>query len=237
MELESISRSSTRSTSGGAEPGDQPVNAPNTLLEVDQLSVRFGSTEVLRNLTFSVSHGSALAIIGPNGVGKSVLLRTLVGSVPHSGTIRWAPGTRIGYVPQKLDLDRDIPMTGNDFARARLALTGESDASTSRTFELVGLSPQAAEQRSGTMSGGQFQRLLIAFALVGRPTMLMLDEPTAGIDEPGQEQLSELLQHLQQAQALTSLSISHDLSVVYHYADQVLCLGRRKAVIGPPRRS
>ena len=85
------------------------------------------------------------------------------------------------------------------------------------------------------MSGGQFQRLLIAFALVGRPTMLMLDEPTAGIDEPGQEQLSELLQHLRQEQALTSLSISHDLSVVYHYADQVLCLGRRKAYIGPPR--
>ena len=190
---------------------------------------------MLRNLTFSVSHGSALAIIGPNGVGKSVLLRTLVGSVPYSGVIRWAPGTRIGYVPQKLDLDRDIPMTGNDFARARLALTGESNASTSRTFELVGLSPQAAEQRIGTMSGGQFQRLLIAFALVGRPTMLMLDEPTARIDEPGQEQLTELLQHLQQEQALTSLSISHDLSVVYHYADQVLCLGRRKAVIGPPR--
>lgn len=190
------------------------MNGPNTLLEVDQLSVRFGSIEVLRNLTFSVSHGSALAIIGPNGVGKSVLLRTLVGSVPYSGTIRWAPGTRIGYVPQKLDLDRDIPMTGNDFARARLALTGESNASTSRTFELVGLSPQAAEQRIGTMSGGQFQRLLIAFALIGRPTTLMLDEPTAGIDEPGQEQLGELLQHLQQEQALTSLSISHDLSVV-----------------------
>ncbi len=86
------------------------------------------------------------------------------------------------------------------------------------------------------MSGGQFQRLLIAFALIGQPNVLLLDEPTAGVDEPGQEQINRLLHRLQQEQRLTILFISHDLSGVYQYADQVLCLGRKRPYIGAPRQ-
>ena len=84
--------------------------------------MRFGARQVIRDLALTVAHGSSLAIIGPTGVGKSVLLRALLGSIPSEGVISWAPGTRVGYVPQKLDLERDLPMTGNDLLRTRLTL-------------------------------------------------------------------------------------------------------------------
>jgi zinc transport system ATP-binding protein len=211
------------------------VNRMDTVLEVSHLSVRFGATRVLTDLTFRVPRGTALAIIGPNGAGKTVLFRALIGSVPFHGDVRWAPGTRIGYVPQKLDLERDVPLTGQDFLRARAALARASDADVWRVLDLVGVSPEVAARPIGTMSGGQFQRLLVAFALVGEPTVLLLDEPTAGVDEPGQERLNELAGHLQRDRGLTVLFISHELSVVSHYATDVLCLGRGRVCWGPPR--
>jgi zinc transport system ATP-binding protein len=212
------------------------------VLTVSHLSVRFGKTTVVRDLSFHVERGSALAILGPNAAGKTVLFRALIRAIPFEGTIQWAPDTRIGYVPQKLDLDRDIPMTGLDFLRARTALAPSRDrfgrlteADVTRTLSLVGVPRDAAEQRIGTMSGGQFQRLLIAFALAGDPNVLLLDEPTAGVDEPGQERLNELVRRLQQEQGLTVLFISHELSVVSRYANNVLCLSRERACLGPLR--
>jgi zinc transport system ATP-binding protein len=212
-----------------------PIDQADNVLEVDDLHVRFGATEVLKKLSFAVSRGTSLAIIGPNGVGKTALLRALLGSIPSEGVIRWAPWARIGYVPQKLDLERDLPMTGNDLLRARLALARESRTSIRRTFEVVGISETTANKLIGTYSGGQFQRLLIAFALLGNPNVLMLDEPTAGVDEPGQEQLEELIRRVQHDQNLTVMFISHDLTVVYRDADCVLCLGHHQTFIGPPR--
>lgn len=205
-----------------------------TVLEVSHLSVRFGGAQVLSDLSFRVSTGSSLAIIGPNGAGKTVLFRALIGSIPFEGSIGWAPGIRIGYVPQNLDLERDIPITGEDFLRARAALAGKSVLNVSPILSLVGVSSEIGRQPIGTMSGGQFQRLLIAFALVGDPNVLLLDEPTAGVDEPGQEQLNELTHRLQ-GQGLTMLFISHELSVVYRYATDVLCLSRVHPCIGSPR--
>jgi zinc transport system ATP-binding protein len=211
------------------------MTATDNILEVSHLSVRFGETRVITDLSFQVPRATSLAIIGPNGAGKTVLFRAVIGSIPFAGTIRWAPGTRVGYVPQKLDLERDVPITGFDFLRARAAVSRAPAGDVSRTLALVGVDSEVAEQPIGILSGGQFQRLLVAFALVGGPNVLLLDEPTAGVDEPGQERLNTLVSRLRQEHGLTVLFISHELSVVYRYATNVLCLGRERACIGPPR--
>ncbi len=206
---------------------------PNAL-EVQDLSVAFGKDRVLRTLSFKVAAGSTLAIIGPNGAGKTVLFRALIGTVPHEGTVRWAPGTRIGYVPQKLDIERDLPLTGLDFLRAKARVTRGPNDEIARVLSAVSLDDAAAAQPIGTLSGGQFQRLLVAFALMGRPTVLLFDEPTAGVDPPGEESIYALFRQLQRDHGFTLLLISHELNLVYRYADEVLCLSHREACVGPP---
>jgi zinc transport system ATP-binding protein len=204
-------------------------------LRVEGLSVSFGPVSVLHELCFEVPQGSALAVIGPNASGKTVLFRALIGAVPCHGTIAWAAGTRIGYVPQKLDLERDLPVTGLDLLAAKSAVSGASHDDASRALELVHLQATAAAKPIGSLSGGQFQRLLLALALVGRPTVLLFDEPTAGVDEPGEEQLYEMIQRVRVAQGLTLLLISHELSVVFRHATNVLCLSRERPCFGPPQ--
>jgi len=197
--------------------------------------VRFGAAEVLSGVSFQVPRGSSLAIIGPNGAGKTVLLKALIGAVSYAGTVRWMDGAVLGYVPQRLDIDRELPLNGWDFLRAKAALSGASAAQMARAREAVALSEQTLDQPIGNLSGGQFQRLLVAFALLGRPNVLLLDEAAAGIDAPGQARLSEVIRNLQSSEQMTVLLVSHDLSVVYEYADNVLCLGARGAYFGPPR--
>jgi zinc transport system ATP-binding protein len=203
-------------------------------LEVSHLTVSFGARRVLDDLGFAVEAGSTLAIIGPNGSGKTVLFKALIGAIPARGTIAWAPDTRIGYVPQKLDIERDLPLTGTELLSARADVGGLGASQIPRTLALVELSPEAARQPIGTLSGGQFQRLLLAFALMGRPSVLLFDEPTAGVDEPGQEEIYALFRRLREESRLTLLLISHELSLVYRYADNVLCLSRQRAWFGPP---
>ena len=122
------------------------MNANTNVLEVEHLSVRLGNVEILRDLSFSVARGSSLAVIGPNGSGKTVLFRALIGSLPHTGTVRWASNARIGYVPQKLDIERDLPVTGRDLllARARLAGRPVSEIEAALTAGAVTIAyPQA----------------------------------------------------------------------------------------------
>ncbi len=206
-----------------------------TALEVRNLCVTFGRDRVLRNLSFTVDAGKTLAMIGPNGAGKTVLFRALIGALPYEGEVVWAPGTRIGYVPQKLDIERDLPLTGLDFLRAKASVARAPREEIARVLADTGLSQEAAARPLGALSGGQFQRLLLAFALIGGPNALILDEPTAGVDEPGQERLNALVHRLQAERGLAVLTISHDLSVVYRYAGQVLCLGEDHACLGAPQ--
>jgi zinc transport system ATP-binding protein len=204
-------------------------------LEVDHLFVRLGGMEIIRDLSLSVPVGSSLAVIGPNGSGKTVLFRALIGAIPHTGSVRWAPGTRIGYVPQKLDLERDLPVTGRDLLLARARL-GSADAdAVERSLARVGLAPDILDKLIGTLSGGQFQRLLMGMALIGDPTVLLLDEPTSSVDEPGQERFNDTVRRLQ-TEGVTVLLISHDLSVVYRFATAVLCLSRDHTCFGIPRQ-
>jgi zinc transport system ATP-binding protein len=130
-------------------------------------------------------------------------------------------------VPQKLDIERDLPVTGYDFLHAKADVMGSPRRDSQRVLDLVNLAPALARQRIGALSGGQFQRLLVAFALLGRPSVLLFDEPTAGVDEPGEETLYVMIRRLQETAGLTLLLISHELSLVYRYATSVLCLGRQ----------
>lgn len=208
---------------------------PAHTLEVERLSVRLGDVEVLRDLSFSVPKGTSLAVIGPNGSGKTILFRALIGAVPHTGSIRWATDARIGYVPQRLDLERDLPVTGDNLLRARARLAAAGAGEIDRVLSRVGLSGETLRKPIGALSGGQFQRLLMALALLGDPTVLLLDEPTAGIDEPGQERVTETVRRLQQ-DGVTVLMISHELSVVVRFATNVLCLTRNHSCFGVPRQ-
>jgi zinc transport system ATP-binding protein len=211
-----------------------PVKTANAV-EVDHLSVRLGDVDILRDLSFSVPVASSVAVIGPNGSGKTVLFRALIGAIPHTGSVRWAPGTRIGYVPQKLDLERDLPVTGRDFLLARARLASAPPSAIERALTRVGLAPDILGKLVGTLSGGQFQRLLMALALLAAPTVLLLDEPTAGVDEPGQERWNDTVRRLQ-TEGVTVLLISHDLSVVMRFATTVLCLSRDHTCFGIPRQ-
>jgi len=204
-------------------------------LEVVNLSVGFDRINVVEGLSFEVAHGSALAIIGPNGAGKSVLAKALIGALPYAGIIRWEANTKLGYVPQKLDIERDLPITGSDFLRAKAAVVRASQVDITNALGLVGLKVESVGKPIGALSGGQFQRLLVAAALVGHPTTLLLDEPTAGVDEPGQDTLNETTEHLRKERGLTILFISHDLSVVYKHATNVLCLSRGHTCFGAPK--
>jgi zinc transport system ATP-binding protein len=206
---------------------------PNAL-EVSGLTIAFGDLRVIDDLSFTVRDGDSLAIIGPSGSGKTVLFRALIDAVPYQGTIRWAADARIGYVPQKLDIERDLPITGADLLRAKARVAGVSRDDVPRALRLVNVGADVLGNPIGTMSGGQFQRLLLAMAFLGRPSILLFDEPTAGVDAPGEEMLHETIHRVQQEQRLTLLLISHELSLVYRYATMVLCLGRGRAWLGPP---
>lgn len=206
-----------------------------TVLDVEQLRVWFGANEVIRDIGLRLPRGAMLAVIGPNGAGKTVLFRTLVGALPHEGRITWAPGTTFGYVPQRLDLERDLPISGLDLLRARLGLARLPAEAATRALGRVGLAEEEAARPIGALSGGQFHLLLFALALLGDPPVFLLDEATAGVDEPGQRRLRELLAALRAERNTTVLVISHDLAVVEAEATHVLCLARRRAWFGKPR--
>ncbi|HEX7701657.1 MAG TPA: metal ABC transporter ATP-binding protein [Kofleriaceae bacterium] len=204
------------------------------LLLVENLQIAFGDVAVVRDLSFHVDRGESLAVIGPNGCGKTVLFKALVGSIPFRGRIEWSPGVRIGYVPQKLDLERDLPITGHDLLVAKRRVV-RSDQDVDVLVARVGLSGET-HKPIGALSGGQFQRLLVALALLGAPDVLLLDEFTSGVDVPGQQRLTELVHSLRTEYGLTVLAISHDLSVVYRSATNVLCMSRDHPCLGPPRK-
>ena len=209
---------------------EQPLSA----LEVEHLSVALDDVSVLRDLSFVVHRGTTLAIIGPNGAGKTVLLRALIGALPSTGIVRWAPRTRIGYVPQKLDLERDLPITAFDLLHAKADVCTSSPHDVLEALRLVELPTAVASRTIGRLSGGEFQRVLLAFALMGQPTALLFDEPTAGLDQPGVHAVYSLIGKLQRQRSLTVVLISHDLSIVYEHADNVLCLSHAYTFFGPP---
>jgi zinc transport system ATP-binding protein len=205
------------------------------LLSVRNLRVAFGSRVVLRELSFELSSGDCLAIIGPNGAGKTVLLKALQHLIPYQGEIHWRQDARLGYVPQSVAADRQLPLRVSELLTAKARFLHLADQEIEHVFSQLNLSPEFLNAGIGTLSGGQFQKVLIAFALLGRPNVLLFDEPTASLDELSEERIYELVHELHERNGITLILVSHDLSVVYRYASQVLCLSKGKTCMGPPK--
>ncbi len=206
-----------------------------SVLSVRGLAISFGNRSVIHDLNFEVQAGDNLAIIGPNGAGKTVLLKALLHLLPYAGQIRWAPTARLGYVPQKVAADRQMPIRVRDLLAAKAHVLKLRPASIAAVADVLDLTPEVLNTSIGTISGGQFQKALIAFALLGDPNVLLFDEPTASLDELAEERIYDLLERLQREQRLTILLVSHDLSIVFRAANRVLCLSKGMSCFGAPR--
>jgi zinc transport system ATP-binding protein len=203
----------------------------DVILAVSNLTVELGGTIILENLSFDLRDEETLVILGPNGSGKTVLLRSLLGLLPYRGQVEWRPGTRIGYVPQRIPLNRELPVTVADFFELRKA----ARSAVPGLLAQVGLSDPAFPHKPlGLLSSGQFQRVLIAWALMNDPKVLLFDEPTAGIDVGGEETIHKLLQRTRRQRRLSMILVTHDLGSVYGEATNVLCINNRTAYYGSP---
>jgi len=201
------------------------------ILRVRDLHVTLDRQSIIEKLSFEVKKGDVLTILGPNGAGKSVLLKTLLGLLPYRGEIEWAKGIKIGYVPQRLPFIKDIPLTIQDFFELKeSAGRGMEDILSS-----VGFRKDFLQKKIGDLSSGQFQRILIAWGLVGNPQVLLFDEPTTGVDITAEETIYKFLAKLKEERELTILLVTHDLSVVYKISTDVICLNRQPICYGPPQ--
>lgn len=202
------------------------------LIESRDLSVRHGQSTVLAGVDLRLEPGEIVTVVGPNGSGKSSLIRALLGLEPAAeGRVIRAPGLRIGYVPQKLHLDPSLPLTVRRFlSLPRRVSDAEAAAALARTG-VAGLEKRAL---SG-LSGGQFQRVLLARALLNAPQLLMLDEPTQGLDQPGIIGFYKLIEEVRAETGAAVLLVSHDLHVVMGATDRVICLNGHICCQGSPQ--
>jgi len=212
------------------------MHAANCIaLTVDGLTLDLDGRRILSDVSLTVRAGEFLGLIGPNGGGKTTLLRTLLGLLPPThGTIAWsAPDCerpRLGYVPQRVGVDAHFPLAAEELVQQGAA--GRRPPLGNRRRELARQSREilahvGLERQAGTpfvhLSGGQQRRLLLARALMRRPSVLLLDEPTAGVDVEGQEQFCGLLRELTR-EGMTLLLVSHDLPLITAHADRIACL-------------
>lgn len=202
------------------------------ILGVSNLTLAIDDTPVLEDISFEVNKGEILAIIGPNGAGKTTLFKALLNLLPYKGKIEWQKGIKIGYVPQRIEIDKDVPLTVLEFLKMR-----GSDISMQKIqniLELVQLKPDILKFGLGEVSVGQRQRLLVAWSFLGDPDVILFDEPTADVDIYGQESIYKMISHLREKSGITIILISHDISVVYQYTDKVMCLNHKNICIGKP---
>ncbi len=206
-----------------------PDSVLGDLLTVSNLSVTVDHHAILEGVSFRVRPRTTLAIVGPNGAGKTTLFRVLLGLLPHTGKVEWRHPVKIGYVPQHFSVT-DVPITVREF----LAMKCKADYQ--ECLASVGLDDaEFLGKRLSVLSGGEMQRVLIAWAIVDRPDVLLFDEPTSNVDIGSQDLVYETLNSLEKKAGITVLLISHDIHTVMHYSDATLALNRGVIYFGESR--
>lgn len=210
-----------RRVTGGGQP----------LVALRGVSVALGGQPVLSGIDLTIRRGEIVTIVGPNGSGKTTLMRTIIGAVrPDAGTLTRAPGLRLSYVPQRLAIDPTMPMTVGRF----MNLPRRRDRSViAVALQGAGLGGLDDRPLAG-LSGGQMQRLLLARALLNAPDLLILDEGTAGLDQPGVAAFYERIEQVNRDTGCAVLMVSHDLQVVMRASDHVVCLNGHICCEGTP---
>lgn len=202
-----------------------------TLITVENLGVRYGANTVLRHVDMGIEPGEIVTIVGPNGSGKTSLLRAIIGATkPSAGKVSLKPGLKIGYVPQKLHIDPTLPISVDRFMR----LTDHvSRKQCEESLASAGV-PDLLKRQMSQLSGGQFQRVLLARALINRPDVLLLDEATQGLDQPGSAAFYRQIEDVRRETGCAILMISHELHVVMSASDRVICLNGHVCCEGSP---
>lgn len=202
-----------------------------SLLKIKGLGVTLGEHRALNHVDLSIDRGEIVTIVGPNGSGKSTLLKAIIGAVPtDAGTITRAKGLRIGYVPQKLHIDPALPMTVRRF----LSLPKRRGTNEVRAALAEAGAPDLADRQMAALSGGQFQRVLLARAVLERPDLLLLDEATQGLDQIGSANFYRQIETLSAQTGCAVLMVSHELHVVMSASDRVVCLNGHVCCHGTP---
>ncbi len=202
-----------------------------TLVSITGLDVKLDGRPVLTGVDFSIDRGEIVTLVGPNGSGKTTLMRAVIGAVkPDAGEIRHKPGLRIGYVPQKLHVDPTLPLTVGRF----LSLPQRfSRFETRAALEQAG-AEMLFDRQMSELSGGQFQRVLLARALLAKPDLLILDEATQGLDQPGSAAFYRQIETIRDETGCAVLMVSHELHVVMAASDRVVCLNGHVCCHGTP---
>lgn len=207
------------------------TDAAPALISCQDATFGYGGPPVLRDLTFAISAGEIVTIVGPNGSGKTSFLKGLIGALkPLTGRVVRAQGLRLGYVPQRLHVDASLPMTVGRFMHLPRRQPADRVAEALRQAGTDGL----RDRQITALSGGQMQRVLLARALLGAPDLLLLDEPTQSLDQPGAAAFYRRIEAVRAELGCAVLMVSHDLNVVMSASDRVICLNGHICCQGRP---
>lgn len=208
-----------------------PSSEPPILIEAQALRKRLQGKEVLQAVDFQIHQNEIVTLIGPNGCGKTTLLRCLLGLLkPDSGKMRRRRGLRIGYVPQDIHFEPNFPMTVRYF----LKLASHDALDAAHAIKLTRVEALLNRQMRN-LSGGELQRVLLTQAILGRPELLVLDEPVQGVDFSGQAELYKLIRTISRERGCAVLMVSHDLHLVMADTDRVICLNGHVCCSGTPQ--
>lgn len=203
----------------------------NELIKLSAISVKLQEQEILTDIDFTFYSNQIVTVVGPNGAGKTTLLKTLLGLIkPTKGNVWRKTGLTIGYVPQKLQLNSSLPLTVTRFLKL---LPHVNTQQINQVMGEVG-APHILNRSMQTISGGELQRVLLARALLRKPELLVLDEPTQGIDINGQVELYQLISIVCKKYQCGVLMVSHDLNLVMANTDKVICLNKHICCSGHP---